>query len=260
MDDLIKSFKAQLYDRVTSPLLSSFLISWALWNNRLFVVLISTDLKLKEKFSYVDNVLYPTIYEVGLRGILWPLLSALALLLLYPIPGRWIYEYVRKEQKKLKEIQQRIDDDTPLTLADARELRSAIRKAEAESETNLKDRDKLIAELRSEVARLENQIEEAERQRTSMSSSALTAYDERQIKILAVLATEGELPVGLIQVRSQTSAVIVEHELDQMVAQGYIDETKRAGVRTFNITAKGRAFVVEHGEHLLEAGSLSSID
>lgn len=152
MDDLIKSFKAQLYDRVSSPLLSSFLISWAAWNHRLFLVLASSDLKLKERFEFVDSVLYPTWREVCGRGMAWPLLSALALLFLYPVPGRWVYQYVRKEQKRLKEIQQRIDDESPITREEAKGLRAAIWKADADFQKEIRERDDLITHLKAELA------------------------------------------------------------------------------------------------------------
>ena len=56
--DTIDSIKASLYERAASPFLSAFGLSWVVVNYRLILLLIS-DLKPKEKFDYIDTVLYP---------------------------------------------------------------------------------------------------------------------------------------------------------------------------------------------------------
>lgn len=100
MDDLIKTLKAQLYDRAISPLLGAFLMSWVAWNHRAIVVLLSKDEPIK-KFAYLDKVLYPDWHAFG-PAVMFPLLSAIFLIFIYPIPARFVYEHVSKEQKRLK--------------------------------------------------------------------------------------------------------------------------------------------------------------
>jgi hypothetical protein len=47
-DDAIKSIRAELYERVASPLLGSFIVSWLIWNYRL-ILLIFFDEKNNRK-------------------------------------------------------------------------------------------------------------------------------------------------------------------------------------------------------------------
>lgn len=121
-DDLIKTVKAQLYDRVTSPLFSCFFISWIGWNYKFIFVLFS-GMKVDEKFKYIGLYIYPDNYEIALHGLLYPLLTTLFVIYLYPYPARYTYAFYRKRQVELKEIQQKIDDDTPLTKEEAKKIR-----------------------------------------------------------------------------------------------------------------------------------------
>lgn len=75
-DDLSKSIKAQLYERVSSPLLGSFAISWVAWNYRFVLTLISS-LPLNEKLAFIDTHIFPSYTQVLLQGGLYPLVTAL---------------------------------------------------------------------------------------------------------------------------------------------------------------------------------------
>lgn len=122
-DDLIKTVKSQLYDRVTSPLFSCFFISWVGWNYKFILVLLS-GLKVEEKFKYIDLNIYNSTYVIALHGILYPFLTALFVIYVYPYPARYTYAFYRRRQVELKAIQQQIDDDTPLTKEEAKKIRS----------------------------------------------------------------------------------------------------------------------------------------
>jgi hypothetical protein len=246
MDDLIKSLKAQLYDRVTSPLLSSFLLAWVAWNHRLFVVLISSDFKGREKFAYVDEILYPHWQQVVGRGFALPLLSALFILLIYPIPSRWVYQRVRADQKRLKEIQQKFDDQTPMTIAEARELRVAIRKAEEIADA----KDKIIGDLRSTVATQEKIIRDATT--TAVSDPVVRPQlNQRQSNILALISENGTVGLQQLQLRSAEPSVVVEHEVDEMMAENLLDEGEGSGDRYLKITPEGRSYLVQYAASLI---------
>jgi hypothetical protein len=122
LSDLAKTVKAQLYERVSSPLLGAFAISWVAWNYRFIFVLISS-MPVAERFAYIDSNIFDSYQNIFLHGTLYPLLTTLSLIFIYPVPAKFVYEYWRKRQRELKEIQQRIDDETPLTREEARELR-----------------------------------------------------------------------------------------------------------------------------------------
>lgn len=122
-DDLIKTIKAQLYDRIASPLFSSYLISWVGWNYKFLLTLFS-GMKVKEKLDFISSVVYPSFNYLLLHGAIYPLITAMLIIFAYPYPAKFTYEFYRRRQVELKEIQQRIDDETPLTREEAKKIRT----------------------------------------------------------------------------------------------------------------------------------------
>lgn len=124
-NELTKSIKAALYDRTVSPLFGAFLISWLAWNHRFVVVLLSS-MDVAEKFSYIDENIYGTWWPLVGNAFLLPLLTALFFIFAYPYPAKYVYEFWRHRQKELKLIRQKIEDETPLTMAESRVLREKL--------------------------------------------------------------------------------------------------------------------------------------
>lgn len=157
IDDVTKSIKAQLYDRISSPLFSSFVLSWLAWNYKFAIVAMSSA-TAEKKFQLID-ALFSDPLSVYLRGGLYPLLTALAIIFLYPYPARFIYRFSRQQHQQLKVIQTEIDDSTPMTKDEAKKLRreSLARSEELEAQlekvrlesTHLKER---IVELQREMS------------------------------------------------------------------------------------------------------------
>lgn len=253
MEDLIKSFKAQLYDRVTSPLFSSLLLAWVTWNHRLFFALLSSS-DIAKRFELIDEVLYPTWKEVLGRGAVFPLLSALFLIYVFPIPARWAYEYTKSEQKRLKGIQQRIDDESPITQDEARELRFAIRKADGEFERALDERHKIIEKLRTEITNL--------RESTSLpsasppasvdevdepTSSPAAELDERQVKLLYKLSdasSAGLRREDLTKAENSRDQLLFDYAYDELMRLNMIHPGGVSG--RISLTPSGRAALVAY--------------
>ncbi|KFF70876.1 hypothetical protein [Pectobacterium brasiliense] len=122
-EDLIKTVKAQLYDRITSPLLGCFLISWFIWNYK-FIFTLFSDMKIIEKFKYIDNVIYDGASDYFIHCLALPLITTMFFIFIYPYPAKFTYEFFRKRQVELKEIQQKLDNETPLTKEEAKKIRS----------------------------------------------------------------------------------------------------------------------------------------
>lgn len=105
MNELIKSFKVYLYDRVSSPLFGAYIISFCLWNWRL-VLIIFSEMPILEKIAFIETVVFEDYIKLLLYGLIFPFMSAIFFLFVYPYPARFIFEFWRKQQRKLKEIQQ----------------------------------------------------------------------------------------------------------------------------------------------------------
>ena len=74
LDDFTKSIRSTLYDRVTSPLFGAFFISWCIWNYKLLFVLASS-MPVKDKFGYIENVLFYNLKDVVLLGGIYPIIT-----------------------------------------------------------------------------------------------------------------------------------------------------------------------------------------
>lgn len=128
-----------------------------------------------EKITYIDTHIFPTCTQVALQGTIFPLLSALFIIFIYPIPAKYVYQYWRKQQRDLKEIQQKIDDETPLSKEDARRIRREALKASIEF-------DKEIENKSTEISRLKDIINELERSNT-VTTSKDNSLSEKQTEL-----------------------------------------------------------------------------
>lgn len=255
LDDLSKSIKAQLYERVSSPLLASFGLSWLAWNYR-FVMVLTSSLPLNEKFSFVDSQIFPTYQQVFLQGSIYPLITALLLIFAYPIPAKYVYEYWRRRQRELKEIQQRIDDETPLSREEAREIRREALKASL-------DYDKEIQSKSTEIGRLKELIEELQQKGSSLapvsteqgSSSAPPTkpddLDELQLAMLDKIAqsTDGILKKMLLA-HSGNDMVLAEYNLGELTRRELVTENFSTARRDYVVKAThpARTLLVRRGQ------------
>ena len=155
MDDLIKSIKAYLYDRATSPLFGTFAISWSIWNYKFLLVLVSS-MPADEKINYISIFLYPSMHACVFPGAVYPLLTAMAFIFVYPYPARLVYSFTQNMQKELRDIKQKVEDKTLLTIEESRKIRRDMTNHALEHE-------KEMARKNSEIAKLKELIDEMAR-------------------------------------------------------------------------------------------------
>lgn len=149
MDDLIKSLKAHLYDRATSPLSGAFILSWIFWNWEIVLVAIS-DSYIYDKLFYLGN----RIKESGIQNLLtYPLVSTFFVIVIYPIFSNLAYGASRWHQNWLNKIRVKYDDETPISKEEAAALKKEIYKTKEEYE-------KEIEKLREKIKYLESSNEE----------------------------------------------------------------------------------------------------
>lgn len=263
MEDLVNSFKAHLYDRITSPLLSSFLLSWAAWNHRLFVVLLS-DLKVLEKFDFIDSKIYPTWREVCGVGFAFPLASALFLLYVYPIPARKVYEHVRAQQHQLKRLQQKIDDEMPMTNEDAQALRQLVRRATSDAEREVQVREETISRLKLELEASSSEIKRLDAQLAQSSAKSVVKEDvqlnEMQTEMLARIASKvsGVKDVYFDRILPEISEVLRQALLEQLHRVNLVTTSYEGGGAEYLATAEGREYLIKINHPLMRASSEST--
>lgn len=193
IDDIVKDFKASLYERVASPLFLTFVGSWLIWNFRIVLVVTSSseiDAKLLRISSLVPIEMLDKLWHFAIG----PLFTATAFLLLYPFPAKWIYKYWHERQKELKEIKQKIEDDTPLTNEASRAIKSQMRELQFRYETDLDQRNLLVGTLKQKIESYSNV--EDERVAASLAEKKLqdatTAIADLRAEIVALREKQAE--------------------------------------------------------------------
>lgn len=151
LDELIKSAKEQVAERLASPILGSFLISWCLWNYKFLVILFSAATVTKT-FELINTVAFPSTRITVLYGLVLPALTATAYIFIYPYPAKFVYGFTRRRQKEIAELRRKIEDETPLTIEESRKLRTDALQSEYRHKEEL---DRLNAELTRTKEQLE---------------------------------------------------------------------------------------------------------
>lgn len=251
--ELSKSVKAVLYDRISSPLLGTFAVSWVLWNHRFITVLLS-NMEPIEKFKVVDTVLYSTWDSLLWKMAAFPLLTTALFIFLYPYPARFVFEFTRKHQKRLKEIRQRIDDETPLTVEESREIRSAALQAQLRYEKDMQAFSEENQQLRAELQKLLTERKISPKRaltRSTTTSSAPIGADltEEAVKALVSLSEKEGIGrddfVNQLAKQLSISTVRARHLIDTLSAGNYVNYSDYRG--TLSLVEKGRELLVSRG-------------
>ncbi|PKD39054.1 hypothetical protein CWO84_18610 [Methylomonas sp. Kb3] len=245
LDDLNKSIKIQLYERVSSPLLASFGIAWLGWNYR-FVLVLLTSGSYTEKFTYIDANLFPTCRQILLTGTVYPLATALFMLFVYPVPAKYVYRYWRERQRELKEIQKQIDDETPLTREEAKQIRQAALKATLDHETEIQKQSDEIAKLKEFIKGLQQESPNPQQKEelTFSESPPALKLGESQIDMLAKMAqTDQHSREEEVVNNASTDRLRANYDLQELVSKKLV---QREGAYV-NLTHKGRSFLIEGG-------------
>jgi hypothetical protein len=233
IDDLPKTIKAQLYERINSPLLGSFLLSWATWNYKFIVVLFSA-MSVEKTFAYIDQTLYPTFWDKVLMYGIYPLATSALLIYAYPYPAKWVYEFSRNRQKELKEIQQKIDDETPLTKEEARAIRGAASKQSFEFEEQTQKSNATITRLQTEQEHLLKQINQENLKPKEVASVLYPpALSPTQIEILKLITsnTNGVIEDSLHSL-IKTDTLTRDYDIGELLAKGLIRTRMTEGDET----------------------------
>ncbi|MFA7610468.1 MAG: hypothetical protein WCY51_03160, partial [Sulfurimonas sp.] len=112
MEEIIKSIKAFLYDRASSPLIGALIVSWSFWNYKMFFILFS-DEKIENKFLLINTLFdknnpieflglaLPFSLSMLLDGAVYPILLTIFYIYVYPFLAKPVYKYNLQEQLKL---------------------------------------------------------------------------------------------------------------------------------------------------------------
>lgn len=253
-DEIIKSVKANLYERATSPLLGTYVVAWCFWNFRFLLVLVSAA-PYDQKLDYIQTHFFPDYWSyTHVFGV--PLATTVLLIFAYPYPARFVYWFWRVQQKKLKEIRQKIEDETPLTQEEARQLRSQLWNLQTERDNEINTRDNTIRNLKEQLQAAQDAL--SKKPSTSGEPSpapptpAERVYpfrpDDKQLEILRKIASAPNemLPKSIIVTGSADERILAEFNIGELTSHSLIRELiDGRGGKNLMATHEGRRVLVK---------------
>jgi predicted transcriptional regulator len=220
MEDILKSIKAQLYERAISPLTGSFIIAWCLWNYK-FVLVLFSGLSIPDKFEWIECELFDTWQEVWLLGLLYPLLSTAIYLFIYPFIAKPVFKFVRQKQVDMMNDKKRIDGGTLLTDKQSQVLYSKIDQLEEEQQKIIDRKDREIERRDAQIKQYSADMLEAEEDKKSavdeLTKLKQTALTKKNRDALHALADDNDKGSNLDQERTLSNE---EVEILRVVADG----------------------------------------
>lgn len=256
MDDLLKTIKAQLYDRLSSPLSFSFSLAWLAWNYRVVVILLSS-LPPSDKFLALD-LLSLTWSRQELYFLchlfLFPLATSAIYIFALPWAEKIVFEYSLKRKKELKESRQKIEEEMPLSNDEARELRNLAEAAYREYDLIIRTRQEEIARLKLEVSDLKAQMK-ARIDPTASDSGSQGGLSGSQEAMLRFISDKGGVDVSKFQIFNENPEeprLRIQYDIDELARRDLIDdhttldENDGQVYDSVSLKKPGRKYLIEH--------------
>ncbi|WP_026836973.1 hypothetical protein [Gillisia sp. JM1] len=151
--DLRTSINSILYQRVTSPLFGTFVISWLVWNWKIFYAsfIIDSDKITNNRIDYIVENFNDINY------LIWfPLISTLILITIVPFISNGAYFLSLKFEQWRIDNKNKIERKQLLTLEQSIQLRQQLLDYEKKFESLLSKKDKEIKELNLLIEKTSN--------------------------------------------------------------------------------------------------------
>jgi hypothetical protein len=169
LDNIKDSIKAKLYDFAYTPFMSSYIISWVLFNHK-FLLVYFGESPLDDKLLYLG--------ECHLESLL-PLYVALIYVFVYPLFALGFYAATLWYKKLSKDVKTKIEKITPIHTDEAKKIREDIVRLEDEKDEALKKLGKKEDEYKE---KLENELQPLQEKIGSLEMQLMSA--EQQAKKL----------------------------------------------------------------------------
>lgn len=267
MKDLIDSIRLQVYQRMSSPLFGSFVIAWVCWNHRYLFILFSGE-PIQTRLQLAHMLVYPDESVLWLRAVVWPLVSSVAFILIYPYPSKWLFKYWHKKQIELKKLRDEIEGETLLTKEESRKITRdmvAIReKYEEQVERLAREVDALktpggalagdqstVEQQRQRISALEaelNRRDSVEKQKQSDRLGGFDVTTQKQVlELLKLVAKRDLVSADLLMKEMQLSRARSLFLIDSANSCGLIEHPDGMVPGTIGLSPGGRAFLNERG-------------
>jgi len=194
IDSFLTNIKAYLYERVSNPLISTFMFSWFIWNYKLFIVIFSSD-SLVQKFSFIQYNIYQTQGDLLLYNLFYPMITTYLYLYVLPRLTIKVYKKWKEDQQEIVKLKQDLEGEELLSVEKSKELKMELYKFRDEA---YKKQQSLVEELETykktystEQQRYKDEIN-SNKQRNSSMEQEIKSLQEENNKLKANLELKKE--------------------------------------------------------------------
>lgn len=268
MEEIIKSIKAFLYDRASSPLIGALIISWSFWNYKMFFILFS-DEKIENKFLLISTLFdknnpieifgltLPFSLSMLCNGAIYPILLTIFYIYIYPFLAEPVYKLSLQTQLKLINLKKENEGKKLLTVEESNKMQLELLNLQDKYE---EETEKLRTKISSLQALLNTQDISNEKtpalesykklanEKNTSDESTDEKLNEAETEILKLYMNKGDLQLEKKQILSQVKKYsdIVEVALSSLVQNKYIREEYIMPSMVYSITQKGKKYLIEN--------------
>ena len=235
-DKFVRSAEDIVADRMSSPILGPFGISWSLWNYKYLIILVSKN-SVSESFKLADRLLYPDWWHLWSYWLVLPAITTLLYIYVYPLAVERVLNYSLHKKAAIDSLRRKHDDGTIMPYEEGRRLKATLREMETEHSVELAKKDDQIKSLRARLDR--------DRERTSKVVLADSSQKLSELKreLLVTLGKDsGSMNLGDLIKVSHMKKVELEFNMEELSDGGYVDTSYGGtGSPIYSLTQLGRA-------------------
>jgi hypothetical protein len=243
LNELWDSTKSNLTDRLSSPLIGSFLVSWCLWNWRFLVILFS-DASISQTFNMIESISFPDFKSILIFGVACPLITSLVYIFLYPLPARFVYGYTLNQSRKNNELRQSISKETLLTQEESEYFKiKYIDVIKKQQDTIQLLNEKIADSTITTNISMEEKIDKSEVKNKS-TSPPLT---ESQFVILKKISSIGDAATQSdVLLFSKLDKLQVKYDLEELVRKKYLSvSVNESFVKVYQLSHEGMGVLLK---------------
>lgn len=251
--ELSTSIKANLYERISSPLVGAIALSWIGFNWKALFYFLFSETKIEAKIAYFEQN-----YADPYNNLLFPFVVGSCIAIFYPVIAVipfYISEYAQSYQRSLKK---RLSQTELLTVQQSLALRAELAQKDTRLREVIQENQKVsteleekIKELRKENSELYYKLSEIEpvSETPKLTEINLSIVEEKILKLhigmkkgysqyLSGLAHELELPDAEIQ-----SSIENLLSLGLIKNSGTVEDENGSDVAGYNLSGSGRKYL-----------------
>jgi hypothetical protein len=255
--DMLGGLRSLLKERLVSPLIPAFILSWLMWNYRVVLTIFSHE-NLETKFSVIEGM-FPTFWVHCIDGVLIPLLFSLAYIYLYPFVSIPIYRIALINQGRLRGERQKAEKEKLLSEEDKQKILAFAYDQKVNSQKQIDQQLQENEQLRAKIAELEKSHQPVavpygleQKYREDSITVNLKNITEDKIKVLRILGNAEEqdknidyMPERDLQKRVAYNTTDLRIILEELERGNFIQKFSAATGNEYKLNYEGRKALVE---------------